>query len=549
MAIPYITTLPPAPSRNDPPDVFSNKADLFVAALPPFGVEINTAADWMNDTFDLTEAERIAAGVSAANALQSENAASGHASTATTKAGEADASAIAAGVSEGNASDSAILSASWAEGVGEVVPGQYSAKYWATEAESVIISTIIDDASTGLDRAWSASKITSELSGYASATYTIMRDPNALTSLNDLNDAGLVANGLYYKWGSNLPTNAPDSYGVMLSIDDTNQNWQMALAGSTAHIYLRRRNSGTWGGWAKMISDQDAEVSNWNTAYGWGNHAGLYAAANHDHTRLNARGAYSWDMSLTPHTVDGQSLFSGFCRAADGAPHTYSYVLQGGGHTNGGGGFQLAFPYTSSYGGIKVRTYNYGGSWNAWETLINTGWNNMSIEGGAGTMTVRTLDNNASHIFQCKSSGGAVRFEVQHGAGALVGATAGWTVESSFTATGNVTAGSDIRIKTNIELIPDALEKTMRLNGYTFDRIDSPEIGRQAGVIAQEVMEVLPEVVCGGPTEDDPDAIYSVAYGNITALLIEAIKEQQGQISDQQRQIDELKELVHGLAK
>jgi hypothetical protein len=89
----------------------------------------------------------------------------------------------------------------------------------------------------------------------------------------------------------------------------------------------------------------------------------------------------------------------------------------------------------------------------------------------------------------------------------------------SFTATGNVTAYSDERIKENIEVIPDALDKVNSLQGYTFDRTDI-DLPRQTGVIAQEVEKVLPEAV-----STDPTGIKSVAYGNMVGLLIEAIKE------------------------
>jgi hypothetical protein len=64
----------------------------------------------------------------------------------------------------------------------------------------------------------------------------------------------------------------------------------------------------------------------------------------------------------------------------------------------------------------------------------------------------------------------------------------------------------------------------MLLNGYTYSRIDTNI--RQMGVIAQEVMEVIPEVVLGSEETN-----YSVAYGNMVGLLIEAIKEQQAYIN------------------
>jgi hypothetical protein len=64
----------------------------------------------------------------------------------------------------------------------------------------------------------------------------------------------------------------------------------------------------------------------------------------------------------------------------------------------------------------------------------------------------------------------------------------------------------------------------MLLNGYTYTRIDTNI--RQMGVIAQEVMKVIPEVVLGSEETN-----YSVAYGNMVGLLIEAIKEQQAYIN------------------
>lgn len=89
----------------------------------------------------------------------------------------------------------------------------------------------------------------------------------------------------------------------------------------------------------------------------------------------------------------------------------------------------------------------------------------------------------------------------------------------SFTATGNVTAYSDISVKENIEVIPNALEKVKALGGYTFTRTDMDGM-KQTGVIAQEVQKVLPEAVL--PVGEGK---LSVAYGNLVGLLIESIKE------------------------
>lgn len=90
----------------------------------------------------------------------------------------------------------------------------------------------------------------------------------------------------------------------------------------------------------------------------------------------------------------------------------------------------------------------------------------------------------------------------------------------------NVTAYSDARVKTDLRRIDKALDKVCAINGYTYKRTDI-DCPRKAGVIAQEVLEVLPEVV----TQDkEGNKHYSVEYGSMVALLIEAIKEQQKQI-------------------
>ena len=92
---------------------------------------------------------------------------------------------------------------------------------------------------------------------------------------------------------------------------------------------------------------------------------------------------------------------------------------------------------------------------------------------------------------------------------------------SGATFTGVVTApnfvsSSDARLKSEIETIADALALVCALRGVRFTMDGS----RQIGVIAQEVEAVLPEVVRVGEAGQ-----LSVAYGNITGLLIEAVKE------------------------
>ena len=98
---------------------------------------------------------------------------------------------------------------------------------------------------------------------------------------------------------------------------------------------------------------------------------------------------------------------------------------------------------------------------------------------------------------------------------------------TNLTCAGTVTANSDERLKENVKTIDDALNKVLGLRGVEYDHKKTRD--HCLGLIAQEVEEVIPDVVY-----EDALGTKSVAYQNIVALLIEAVK-------DQQRQIDELK--------
>ena len=98
------------------------------------------------------------------------------------------------------------------------------------------------------------------------------------------------------------------------------------------------------------------------------------------------------------------------------------------------------------------------------------------------------------------------------------------SVTGAIVASDDVTAFSDISLKENIQVITGALDKVSQLRGVTYNRIDI-QGKRQAGVIAQEVETVLPEVV-----NTNENGIKSVAYGNIVGLLIESIKELKAEV-------------------
>ena len=113
------------------------------------------------------------------------------------------------------------------------------------------------------------------------------------------------------------------------------------------------------------------------------------------------------------------------------------------------------------------------------------------------------------------------------------------TISSSgaIVASGDVTAYSDVRIKENILNITDPLSKVLRLRGVSYNRTDIEDKSTKIGFIAQEVEKIVPEVVTYDKTSDK----YGVSYGNITALLVEAIKEQQIKIDNLTIEVENLK--------
>ncbi len=123
-------------------------------------------------------------------------------------------------------------------------------------------------------------------------------------------------------------------------------------------------------------------------------------------------------------------------------------------------------------------------------------------------------------------------------------------VSGSGKFTGNVSATGDVtattlteissrRWKTNVRPLQGALEKVERLRGVSYQRVTDGR--RDIGLIAEEVGAVLPEIVS---YEENGEDAKSLAYARLTALLVEAMKEQQAQIRELQSAIEAMKARV-----
>jgi hypothetical protein len=171
------------------------------------------------------------------------------------------------------------------------------------------------------------------------------------------------------------------------------------------------------------------------------------------------------------------------------------------------------------------------------------GTNRIFTDNGWATEYQQAAGN---HIWSVSSASGTAgntatlteRMRISSAGGLSVGTTSDPGAGAIY-ATGNITAFfSDIRLKNNKGRIDNALDKVSKLSGiYYTTNETAKEYGytdeaRQVGVIAQEVKEVLPEIVKAAPFDLDENGksksgqdYMTVQYDKLVPLLIEAIKE------------------------
>jgi hypothetical protein len=152
------------------------------------------------------------------------------------------------------------------------------------------------------------------------------------------------------------------------------------------------------------------------------------------------------------------------------------------------------------------------------------------VTGNAGSVTY-LLNRTDSAFYQVLWGAGYTNT-----IGTIAYSCAGVTIQSS---TGTLSATvltetSTIRIKENIEEIQNPLDIVKKLRGIKYNKIGNDN--KEIGVIAEEVNDILSEVV----VKDNEGQPSSVSYGRLTALLIEAIKEQDKQIEILRKRIDDL---------
>lgn len=184
--------------------------------------------------------------------------------------------------------------------------------------------------------------------------------------------------------------------------------------------------------------------------------------------------------------------------------------------------------------------FKIGTGLTSWNYLDYTAVFDVVVQSPTAAIVYPTFANNSGTTSVGIASTGSTSFVYIPSSGNVgmgtTNATSKLTVSGNILVTGIITAtdfnsASDINLKENIQKIDNPIDKIVKIDGVRFDwRSDNKP---SMGVIAQNIEEVLPELVSGEESK-------TVNYNGIIGLLIECVKTQQEQIDDLTKRLDKL---------
>ena len=232
----------------------------------------------------------------------------------------------------------------------------------------------------------------------------------------------------------------------------------------------------------------------------------------------------TWGINVTGNAATATTTTGNAATATSAGSATYATYLNG----------------ASSSTGTNLTSRVNSGFWEQSSTSTANGW---PVSSTWYHLIASTHSNNANYYSMqiagsfFDNSNFYIRSTNNSGTTAwlsLITSIGGQTIAGNLTLSGTLTINSDARLKENLTPLTGALDKVKALTGYNYNRIGSDKL--EMGVVAQEVQKVAPELVL-----EDKEGTLSVAYQNMVALLIEAVKEQSIQIASLEEQVKELK--------
>ncbi len=291
--------------------------------------------------------------------------------------------------------------------------------------------------------------------------------------------------------------------------------------------------SSTFFGYEAGILDDG--TNNYNSAFG---NQSLYSnTTGSSNSAFGSQSLYSNTSGFYNSAFGYQSLYSntsGFYNSAFGFQSLLNNTT---GYSNTALGYFAGSSTSTGYNQTSIKSVYLGHFTKAYQS----GDTNEIVIGcnaiGVGSNSVVLGDTNIKKTILRGNVGIGTtnptdKLEVYNGTTTGKYTTSGWT------------HSSDMRLKHDIQKLEGVLEKLLKLRGVSFTFNNDPENKTQIGLIAQEVEKEFPELVV-----TDAEGYKSIAYGNMTAVLTEGIKEQQSQINELKAENTELKSRIEEIER
>ncbi len=461
-------------------------------------------------------------------------------------------------------------------GKGSVQSGTFNAIDWGAHAYYVKIEI---DPNNGTDYTHMG---TSQLLSVPYALYTKSAENAFSGDYNDLSNAPTVVSaftndaGYLTTFTETDPVFGAHAANVITSTNIT--NWTSAYGwgdhASAGYLTSYTETDPVFGAHAAN-GITSGNISNWNTAFGWGNHASEGYLKSFTETDP-VFGAHAANGITAPDITNWNTAFGWGDHNAEGYiddgntnwDNSYGFITDGNTNWNNTYGFITA---GSTITGL-IRSSATGDSWiNGGDVGIGTSSPDARLHVQYGSVQFDPWAGSDSYAQFSSIGGGYVQLYLNDGTvnavairsnggswfrGGMVDigdGTNNWAtgvgdlyvqdvleVDGTIYSAGYVNT-SDARWKKDIVPVDDALNKILQLNGVNFNwkSDEYPEEGfsedRQIGFIAQEVEQILPELV-----HSDQNNYKGVSYDKITAVLVEAIKEQQQMIEELKQEVEKL---------
>lgn len=312
-------------------------------------------------------------------------------------------------------------------------------------------------------------------------------------------------------------------------------------AGTRYHFYPKK--SAIRGGNVNSTQWDDANIGIYSVAFGGNTTAsGAWASALCKETTASGEASFS---------AGAYTIASGaFSTAFGNVSKAESYVSTAIGRFNIGGGNATTWIETDPL--FEIGNGDFSKSSNAVTVLKNgkvgIGTNSttyrVEIKAETGENPLKVKVNNSGKLTVFSNGGTSIGTDAAAPINGLL-------VAGDIRNTGGLLHSSDIRFKDNIEKIPSTLAHIQNLRGVYYNwKIDEfPDRNfndkRQIGVIAQEVEKEFPEIV-----DTDEEGYKSVDYTKLSAILIEAVKEQNLEFRNENAKLlEKIKELENQLNK